>query len=78
MVTKGGVTITWDMAIGTDKNVKCNIPYILVHGSNARSCKIIDVEIPICTNVVSKTAEKITKYRELGIEIQRCWNLTKV
>ena len=27
-VTKGGVTITWDMTIITDKKVKCNIPDI--------------------------------------------------
>ena len=78
LVTKGGVTITWDMVIITDKKVECHIPDILVHDSNARSCQIIDVAIPICTNIVRKTAEKITKYRELGIEIQKCWNLTKV
>ena len=77
-VTRGGVTITWDMAIITDKKVKCNIPDILIHDSNTRSCQIIDVAVPVCTNIVRKNAEKITKYRELGIELQKCWNLTEV
>ena len=78
LVTRGGVTITWDMAITTDKKVKCNIPDIIIHDSNTRSYQSIDVAIPICTNIVSKNAEKITKYRELGIELQKCWNLTEV
>ena len=39
---------------------------------------IIDVAIPVCMNVIKKEAEKITKYRDLEIEIQKCWNLKKV
>ena len=39
---------------------------------------IIDVAVPVCLNVVKKEAEKITKYRDLEIEIQKCWNLKKV
>ena len=77
-MTKEGVTVTWDMAIITDKKVKCNVPDILIHDSDTRSCQIIDVAIPVCTNIVRKTAEKITKYRELEIELQKCWNLTSV
>lgn len=29
-------------------------------------------------NVINKQAEKITKYRDLEIEIQKYWNLKKV
>ena len=39
---------------------------------------IVDVAIPVCQNVVSKEAEKITKYRDLEVEIQKCWNLKKI
>ena len=76
--TEGGVTVTWDMPIITDKKVKCNVPDILIHDTNSRTCVIIDVAIPVCTNIVRKTAEKLTKYRELEIELQKCWNLTSV
>ena len=32
----------------------------------------------MCQNVVRKEAEKITKYRYLEIELQKCWNLKNV
>ena len=38
----------------------------------------IDVSVPACHNVVRKEAEKIIKYRDLEIEVQKCWNLSKV
>ena len=38
----------------------------------------MDVSVPVCANVIRKEAEKITKYRDLEIEIQKCWNLRKV
>jgi len=76
--TKGSTTITWDMSIITDKKVMCNKPDILIHDSLLRTCLIIDVAIPVCTNIVRKVAEKLTKYRELEIELQKCWNLTEI
>ena len=29
-------------------------------------------------NIMKKEAEKITKYRDLEIELQKCWNLRKI
>ena len=77
-VTVDDVTITWDYPIITDKKVKCNCPDILIHDSKNKSCQIIDVAIPACTNVVKKIAEKITKYKELEIELKKCWNLQEI
>jgi hypothetical protein len=40
---------------------------------------LIDVAIPGDRNVIKKDAEKILKYKDLIIEIQRMWNVkTKV
>jgi hypothetical protein len=40
---------------------------------------LIDVPIPGDRNVIKKEAEKILKYKDLTIEIQRMWNVkTKV
>ena len=36
---------------------------------------LIDVAIPRDRNVVKKAAEKIAKYKDLIIKIQRMWNL---
>jgi hypothetical protein len=35
----------------------------------------IDVAIPADRNVMKKEAEKILKYKDLTIEIQRMWNV---
>jgi hypothetical protein len=39
------------------------------------TCTLIDVAIPADRNVVQKEAEKKLKYKSLGIDIQRMWNL---
>ena len=40
---------------------------------------LIDVAISVDRNVIKKEAEKILKYKDLTIEIQRMWNIkTKV
>jgi len=36
---------------------------------------LIDVAIPGDRNVIKKEAEKILKYKDLLIEIQRVWNV---
>ena len=36
---------------------------------------LIDVAIPGDRNVINKEAEKILKYKDLVIEIQRMWNV---
>ena len=38
---------------------------------------LIDVAIPGDRNVIKKEAEKILKYKDLTIEIQRMWNIKK-
>jgi hypothetical protein len=37
---------------------------------------LIDVAIPEDRNVIKKVAEKLLKYKDLIIEIQRMWNVT--
>jgi hypothetical protein len=36
---------------------------------------VIDVAVPGDRNVIQKEAEKILKYKDLIIEIQRMWNI---
>ena len=77
-ISTGDFIIMWDVTIPTDKNVKCNRPDITIHDTKKRTCMFIDVAIPACRNVVKKEAEKIVKYRDLEIEIQKSWNLAKI
>ena len=41
------------------------------------TCMLIDVAISGDRNVIKKEAEKILKYKDLTIEIQRMWNVKK-
>mgnify|MGYP005678045445 CR=1 FL=1 len=70
--------IMWDKAILTDKKVNCNRPDITIHDTKEKECLFVDISVPVCANVIKKEAEKITKYRDLEIEVQKCWNLRKI
>jgi len=34
--------------------------------------------IPVCENIARNVTEKIKRYRELEIELTKCWNLTEI
>lgn len=55
-----------------------NCPDIIIHNRNDNTCQIINIAIPNYLNIINKEAEKLSKYKDLGIEIQKCWNLEKV
>ena len=76
-VIHNGIEIMWDKTIITDKKVNYNRPDITIHDTRTKKCVFIDVSIPVCQNVIKKEAEKITKYRDLEFEVQKCWNLRK-
>ena len=67
-------TVLWDKPVITHKRVKHNRRNIIIHNTKKRECTLIDIAVPSCTNITKKEAEKITKYRDLEIEIQKCWN----
>ena len=49
----------------------CNRPDILIHDKEKGTCQINDIAVPKCRNIIAKTAEKITKYEELEIELKK-------
>ena len=71
----GGITFTWDMKVRTDTHTRYNKPDIIVHDKKSRTCQIIDVAIPLDQNVNNKTAEKLTKYKELLQEYKRMYQI---
>jgi hypothetical protein len=48
---------------------------IIIHDYEKGTCMLTDVAIPVDRNVIQKEAEKILKYEDLIIEIQRMWNV---
>jgi len=71
----GDVTVLWNQAVYTGREVKANRPDIIIENKKEKTCTLLDVAIPADRNVVQKEAEKNLKYESLCIEIQRMWNL---
>ena len=67
--------ILWDMPIQTDKEIKANRPDIVVKNKKEKTCLLIDMSIPTERNTSLKTTEKLSKYKDLEIEIQRMWGM---
>ena len=67
--------IFWDFAIQTDKEIEHRRPDILVIDKEQRECKIIDIAVPRDQNVKVKKLEKITKYQDLRLQVQKLWNV---
>jgi len=71
----GTVTILWNQQVQTDKTIPNNKPDIIIRDNEKRTCMLIDVAISGDRNMIKKEAEKILKYKDLTIEIQRMWNV---
>jgi hypothetical protein len=68
------VTILWNQQVQTDRTVPNNKPDI-IRDNEKGTCMLIDVAISGDRNVIKKEEEKILKYKDLTIEIQRMWNV---
>ena len=71
-------TILWDMPIQTDKEIKANRPEIVVKHKKERTCQLIDMSIPTERNTSLKTMVKLTKYKDLEIEIEKTWGMKTI
>jgi hypothetical protein len=61
--------------VQTDRTVPNNKPDTTIRDNEKGTCMLIDVAIPGDRNVIKKEAEKILKYKDLTLEIQRMWNV---
>ena len=59
----------------TDRTVPNNKPDIIIHDNEKGTRMSVDVAIPGDRNMIKKETEKILKYKDLIIEIQRMWNV---
>jgi hypothetical protein len=65
--------------VQTDRTIPNTKPDIIIWDNEKGTCMLIDVATPGDRNVIKKETEKILKYKDLIIEIQRMWNVkTKV
>ena len=75
----GKVAILCNQQVQTDRTIPNNKPDIIIRDNEKGTVALIDVGISGDRNVIKEEAEKILKYKDLTIEIQRMWNVkTKV
>jgi len=73
--SQGKVTVLWNQQVQTDKTIPNNNSDIIIGDNEKGTCVLIDVAIWGDGNVVKKGAEKILKYKDMTIEIQRMWKV---
>ena len=65
------VKILWDFKIQTDKHLAHNVLDIIM--VEKKQVWLIDVAIPGDSRINQKEVEKITKYQDLKVEVERLW-----
>ncbi|XP_069997623.1 uncharacterized protein [Penaeus vannamei] len=63
------------MQIHTDKTIAANKPDIVIKDKKLKKCTIIDMAVPSERNTSIKAIEKLSKYKDLEIEIQKMWSM---
>eukprot|EP00957_Ditylum_brightwellii_P202532 15330575-Ditylum_brightwellii.AAC.1 len=61
-----------------DKKLEHNCLVIAVVDKEVCTAQIINIVVPFDTYVVQKTVEKITKYRDLKITLEKNWGVNKI
>ena len=71
VVSSNHVKILWDVDIRTDRTISALRPDIVIHDSLDHSAILNDVAIPADVNIIDKECEKILKYVDLRLELQK-------
>ena len=66
-------TLYYDRTIITDKPIPCNRPDIVFIDREKNKTTIIDIAVPLATNIGKKFKEKLAKYQPLAFEIKEMW-----
>jgi len=64
---KGDVTVLWNQAVHTEREVTANMPDIIIKNTKEKTYTLLDVAKPADRNVVQKEAEKKLQYKSLCI-----------
>ena len=75
LTEKNNITILWNMPIHTDRTIAANRPDIVLKNKKDKTCLLIDMTVPLDDNTSVKTTEKLNKYKDLEIEVERMWGL---
>ena len=74
LVETDDITMMWDTTIPTASKVKANRPDICLRHKKANTCLLIDISVPWDDNVGKAYADKLAKYADLRVEVNRMWH----
>ena len=77
VIASKDVKILWNFGVKTDRVISAQrLDIIVLHVDYKKQCGFfIDVSIPVDINIIEKEKEKILKYQDLRIELQKLWNI---
>ena len=71
VVENASIKVLWDVPIITDRTIGCNRPDLTIYRKENKTALLVDVSIPADNNLQEKTREKLEKYSELRVEVER-------
>ena len=70
VVETESVTVLWDFPARTNRTIQANKPDITIKDHREKTFKLIDFTFPMDINISTEEFEKLSKYKDLQIEIQ--------
>ena len=64
-----------DFPINTDRTIQANNSDIVIKDHKNTTCFLVDMTIPTDRNISMKEFDKLPKYKDFKIEIERMWHL---
>ena len=59
----------------TVRVIQARRPDIVILEKKEKKLTIVDVAVPSDVNIKNKEAEKVSKYQDLKLELQKMWNV---
>ena len=68
-------TILWDFTIHTDRKIDTNKPNVTIKDHKNNCCLLVELMFSMYKNLSSGKFGKISKNKDLGIEIKQMWHI---
>ena len=75
VMQNSSMTLLWDFTIQTDRHLSHNHPEIVCVDFIKSHCFLIDVAIPGDSCLSNKVTEKLERYTDIKLEMQKMWSM---
>ena len=66
-------TILWNISIHTEREIAAIKPDIIIRDQTIKKCQMINMAVKSDSDTSVKVVEKLSKYKDLELEIPRMW-----